>query len=62
MSSLERIEGIELLRALENDFKIGTFEISTKTFSINTPKDLLLAKKIIKKDGHLKKYFDKVKI
>ena len=62
LSSLERIEGIELLRALENDFKIGTIEISTKTFSINTPKDLLLAKKIIKKDGHLKKYFDKVKI
>lgn len=61
-SNLENIEGIELLRALENNLKIGTFEISTKTFSINTPSDLASAKKIINNDNFLKKYIDKIKI
>ena len=61
-SNLESIEGIELLRALENNFKIGTFEIPTKTFSINTPSDLISAKKIISSDNFLKKYIDKIKI
>ena len=61
-SNLEIIEGIELLRALENNFKIGTFKILTKTFSINTPSDLNLAKKKIRGDAYLKKYIDKIKI
>ena len=61
-SYLEKIEGIELLRALENGYNIGTFEIPTTTFSINTPKDLQLAKKLIKRDGYLKKYIAKINI
>ena len=62
MSSLEEIEGIELLRALENGMSIGTFEIKTNTFSINTKKDLLLAQKKFKKDKFFKKYFEKISI
>ena len=62
ISHLENIEGIELLRAVENGFNLGTFEIPTKTFSINTPKDLILAKKLIKKDKQIKKYIDKINI
>ena len=57
---LEKIEGIELLRALENDYKLGTFEIPTNSFSINTLGDLKLAKKLIKKDKYLKKYIEKI--
>ena len=53
-SHLEIIEGIELMRGLENNLKIGSFPIKTKSFSINTPKDLFLAKKIMKKDKYFK--------
>ena len=60
ISYLEKIEGIELLRALENDYKLGTFEIPTNSFSINTLGDLKLAKKLIKKDKYLKKYIEKI--
>ena len=55
---LEQIEGVELLRALENNLLIGTFEIKTDTFSINTKKDLQKANKILIKDKILKKYFN----
>ena len=55
-SPLEIIEGIELMRGLENNLKIGSFPINTKSFSINTPKDLFLAKKIMKKDKYFKLY------
>lgn len=55
-SHLEIIEGIELMRGLENNLKIGSFPIKTKSFSINTPKDLFLAKKIMKKDKYFKLY------
>lgn len=59
--NLESIEGIELMRALENNFKIGTFAIKTNTFSVNTLKDLSLVKKIIKKDKYFKKFYEKKK-
>lgn len=58
-SNLESIEGVELMRALENNLKIGTFEIKTHTFSVNTPKDLFLVKKLIKKDRYFKKFYGK---
>ena len=39
-SPLEKTEEIELLRAIENKFKVGTFKIKNDLFSINTKKDL----------------------
>lgn len=57
---LEIIEGVELLRALENNLSIGTFEINTNTFSINTQKDFKKAKKILNKDKLTKKYIGKI--
>lgn len=57
---LENIEGVELLRALENGLSIGTFEIKTSTFSINTRKDFKKAKKILSTDKILKKYINKI--
>jgi len=56
---LEKIEGIELLRAIENDMNVGTFNIKTKTFSINTNQDLRKAKLILKNDKLVKKYIEK---
>ena len=56
MTPLEKIEGIELLRALENDLKLGTFFTKTKSFSVDIMKDYLKAIKIISKDSIRKKY------
>ena len=41
--TLERIEGIELLRALENNLSIGTFEAKGSSFGVNVKQDLLRA-------------------
>jgi len=43
----EKKKNIELQRALDNNFKIKTFIIETDSFSINTKKDYLNAKKYI---------------
>lgn len=58
---LEKIEGIELMRALENSLKLGTLPIATSSFSINTPQDFLKADKFLKKDKLFKKYYEKIK-
>ena len=36
--------------------KVGSFPIHTSSFSINTPDDVIRAKKIMKKDKFFKKY------
>jgi 3-deoxy-manno-octulosonate cytidylyltransferase (CMP-KDO synthetase) len=46
---LENYEGVELLRVLENGYKIGTIKMKEDSFSINTLQDLKKANKIIKK-------------
>ena len=53
---LEKTEGIELLRAIENHFKVGTFSIKTSSFSINTMNDFKKAKNYLKKDKYFKRY------
>lgn len=52
----EKYEGIELLRAVENDLKIGTLRFNNNNFSINTKEDLRKARKIIKTCKVRKKY------
>ena len=49
-SELEKIEGIELIRALENNIQIGTFSLSSNTFSVDIKDDYLRAIKAFKKD------------
>ena len=46
---LANYEGVELLRVLENGYKIGTIKMKEDSFSINTLQDLKKANKIIKK-------------
>ncbi len=56
MSINEKIEKIELLRAIDNDLNIGTVLVDKPSMSVDTNKDLIKVKKIIKKDKILNKY------
>ena len=56
ISELEKIEDIELLRALENNLKVGTFTIKSDTFSVDILEDYLKAKKYFKSDKIKKNY------
>jgi len=55
-SKNEKIESIELLRALENNLKVGTFTIKSDTFSVDILEDYLKAKKYFKSDKIKKNY------
>ena len=55
-SYLEKIEGVELLRALENDIKIGSFKINKDIFSVDIKKDYLKAISLMPLDPIRKKY------
>ena len=55
-SDLEKVEGIELMRALENNMKIGTFNLSGESFSVDTKDDFLKAVKFMNFDKIRKKY------
>lgn len=56
ISVLEKIEDIELLRALEIGLKIKTINLHGDSFSIDVFEDYLKAKIRIKKDKYLKLY------
>ena len=58
-SPLEKIEGIELMRALENNLSVGTFELKGKSFSVDTSGDFFRARKFMIKDKWHKKYSKK---
>ena len=53
---LEQIEGVELMRALENDMTIGTFELSGSSFSVDTKSDFHKAQKSFSQDKFRKLY------
>ena len=53
---LEKIEGIELLRAIELNMKIKTLLLKGDSFSVDVKKDFIKAKKFILKDNISKKY------
>ena len=55
-SKNEKIESVELLRAIDNNLNLGTVKINTDVFSINTKSDLKKAKIIMKKCKIRKKY------
>ena len=55
-SPLENTEGIELMRALENNFLIGTFNLEGSSFSVDTKDDFLKAVKFMNIDKIRKKY------
>ena len=54
--NFEKSESIELLRAIENDLSIGTFQIKKDIFSVDIKKDYLKSKKLMPFDPLRKKY------
>lgn len=48
--NIERAEGLELLRLLENHKKVFTVQIDSKSMSVDTPKDLGRIQKVISED------------
>ena len=50
------IEGIELMRALENNLGVGTFHLKGESMAIDIKKDILKVKKAMKKDRIRKLY------
>ena len=59
--NLEKIEGIELMRALENDMKIGTFNLEGSSFSVDTKDDFLKAVKFMNIDRIRDKYWKELR-
>jgi 3-deoxy-manno-octulosonate cytidylyltransferase (CMP-KDO synthetase) len=55
-SPLEIIEGVELLRAIENDLTIGTFELQGDSFSVDVGQDYLRAITAMSNDSFFEKY------
>lgn len=55
-SELEITEGIELLRALENDFNLGTLLLKGKPFSVDVNEDLMKAIDVMPNDPIRKLY------
>jgi len=55
-SHLEKLENIELLRALDNGMKLKTFIIKGNSFSVDVRKDYIEANKYIKRDKVFKLY------
>jgi 3-deoxy-manno-octulosonate cytidylyltransferase (CMP-KDO synthetase) len=60
-SHLEKIEGIELMRALENNLKIGTFFLKGDSFSVDQLKDYERALIAVPNDRFTGKYIKKKK-
>ncbi len=58
---LEKIEGIELMRALEIGLKIKTVTLKGNSFSVDIKEDLKKAKQVMKKDKLFKLYSDEKK-
>ena len=56
ISYLEKVEGIELLRALENNLNLGTFIIKGNSFSVDVNDDLLSAINEMPKNPVRKRY------
>ena len=55
-SKYEKIEGVELLRALENEISVGTFVSKSNSFAVDVKSDLAKAKIIMPHDHLRKKY------
>ena len=55
-SKFEKIESIELLRAIENDMILGSNLVKSNSFSVDVIEDFIKAKKFLKRDKIKRKY------
>ena len=56
MGEIEKIENIELMRALENNLNLGTFIIKGSDFAVDIRSDFLKAIDVMSKDKVRKLY------
>ena len=56
VGNIEKIEGIELMRAIENNMNIGSFLIKKDIFSVDVKKDYLRSIDLMPNDKIRKKY------
>jgi len=56
ISNLEKVEGVELLRALENGLTLGTTIFEGSSFSVDVEEDFIKAKEIMLNDETRKRY------
>jgi len=56
MGEIEKIENIELMRALENNLRLGTFIIKGSDFAVDIQADFLRAVSVMRKDKIRKMY------
>ena len=56
---LEKIESVDMLRVLENGYKIKMVMIEDTTIGVDTPEDLEMATKAMEKDDLFRHYADK---
>jgi len=56
MGPIEKIEGIELMRALENNLSIGTFVVKGSDFAVDVNEDLMKAMDLMPRDKIRKLY------
>jgi len=56
IGEIEKKEGIELIRALENDISMGTFVIKGSSFSVDAKQDLMRAINVMPRDPIRKRY------
>lgn len=54
VGELEAIEHIELLRLIEHQVQVGTFEMNGASIAVDTPEDLELVRRIMEKDDIFK--------
>ncbi|MBD1167836.1 3-deoxy-manno-octulosonate cytidylyltransferase [Pelagibacterales bacterium SAG-MED06] len=62
IKNLEKIEKIELLRLLENDIKIGTFQMKGTTLAVDTVDDYHKSIRMMNDDLIYKKFIKNIKI
>lgn len=57
---LEKIESVDMLRFLEQGYKIKMVEVKPPTYSVDTPEDLKKVRKMMRKDSWFKRYAELV--
>lgn len=56
VGAIEKIEGIELMRAIENNISVGTFVAKNSGFAVDVNEDLMRAIDFMPRDKNRKKY------
>ena len=56
MGEIEKIENIELMRAIENNLQLGTFIVKGSDFAVDIQADFFRAVEVMKKDKLRKLY------